>query len=214
MPIDPVCGMNVEEADAETARFDDRTYYFCSADCRDLFEKDPETFVSEPFPHLTRASGVTVPRVPYGRAKGTVELDITEPGTLAVGDSATFTKELTEADVRKFAEATGDTNALHLSDAFAAETRFGGRIVHGTLVSGLISAALACFPGLSIYLSESLEFKQPARIGETARATCEVLEVLGDDRYRLATRIENAAGEVLVDGTATILLDDLPAFAE
>lgn len=62
--------------------------------------------------------------------------------TLAVGDVVTFDKPVTEGDVAAFAEASGDTNRLHLEEEFAARTRFGRRIVHGTLLAGLISAAL------------------------------------------------------------------------
>jgi hypothetical protein len=65
------------------------------------------------------------------------------------------------------------------------------RIVHGTLVSGTISAALARLPGLTIYLSHDLQFLKPVDVGETVVAVCGVVEDLGDDRYRLKTTVEN-----------------------
>ncbi|WP_435320341.1 MaoC/PaaZ C-terminal domain-containing protein [Haloarchaeobius sp. TZWSO28] len=213
MPIDPVCGMDVEGADTEPVRFEGETYAFCSEDCRELFQTAPAEYVYRPQPHLSHVGSVTVPRIPYGRARGAFDLSIQHPGQLSVGDSVTFTRSLTEADVRTFAEATGDTNALHLSDAFATETRFGHRIVHGTLVSGLISAALACFPGLTIYLSQNLEFERPVDIGETMHATCEILEDLGERRFELSTRIENDAGKTVIDGTAVVLVDPLPSLS-
>lgn len=129
---------------------------------------------------------------------------------LGVGDSVTFTKPISDTDVNAFAEASGDTNRLHLDEVFANETRFGDRIVHGTLVGGLISAALARLPGLTIYLSESLEFKGPAFIGTTLTAHCEIVEDLGQERYRLTTRVTNQDGEELIDGEAVVLIDDPP----
>ena len=103
-----------------------------------------------------------------------------------------------------------NTNALHLDDRFAGETRFGRRIVHGTLVSGLVSAALACLPGVTIYLSQELRFRRPVDIGETVRVVCEVTADEGESQYELETRVETAAGEVALDGTATVLVDELP----
>lgn len=210
MALDPVCGMEANETDGITAEYGGTTYHFCSPDCREFFEEHPERFVDEPHPHLGEEGGVTVPRLPYGRAGGEFELSIADPKALSVGDRTEFRKTLTDEDVRKFAEATGDTNAVHLNDDFAKGTRFGGRIVHGTLVSGLISAALACFPGMTIYLSQDLTFEGPVRIGEALTATCEIVEDLGGDRYRVETRVEKADGERVLDGTATVLVDALP----
>ncbi|MFC7139935.1 MaoC/PaaZ C-terminal domain-containing protein [Halosimplex aquaticum] len=211
MSIDPVCGMEASESNEITAEFEGATYYFCSTDCRDFFDEHPKRFVDEPHPHLSEASGVTVPRLHYGRAGGEFDLSIADPESLSAGDRVEFRKTLTDDDVRKFAEATGDTNALHLNDSFAEKTRFGGRIAHGTLVSGLVSAALACLPGLSIYLSQKLKFEGPVQIGESLTAVCEIDDDLDGDRYRLTTRIENADGERVLDGTATVLVDPLPA---
>ena len=131
-------------------------------------------------------------------------------GVVSVGDCVRFSKRLTDDEIRLFADASGDTNRLHLDDDFAEETRFGRRIVHGTLVSGTISAALAALPGLTIYLSENLEFERPVDIGATITAACEIVEVLEDDRYRLTTRVENEDGETVIHGAATVLIDPLP----
>lgn len=129
---------------------------------------------------------------------------------LGVGDYVRFSKPLLDSDVHAFAQASGDTNRLHLEDHFAGGTRFGGRIVHGTLVSGLISAALARLPGLTIYLSQDLEFLAPVEIGDVVTANCEVVEDLGDDRYRLRTTVDTADGTTAIDGEAVVLIDDLP----
>ena len=129
---------------------------------------------------------------------------------LGVGEYVRFTKRLSDGDVHAFAGASGDTNRLHLDDEFAAETRFGGRIAHGTLVSGLISAALARLPGLTIYLSQDLEFRGPVEIDSTVTAECEIVEDLGEDRYRLRTQVTTADEETVIDGEAVVLIDDLP----
>ncbi len=138
-----------------------------------------------------------------------VSLSEDHPDYLGVGDRAEFTKTISDDDVRQFAAASGDTNPLHLDDEFAEQTRFRGRIAHGTLVGSLISAALARLPGLTIYLSQDLEFHNPVRIGDRLTAECEIVEDLGDDQYRLTTRVIDE-GEVAIDGEAVVLIDELP----
>jgi acyl dehydratase len=128
----------------------------------------------------------------------------------AVGDSVTFTKRVEEEDLRAFAAASGDTNRLHLDDEYAEETRFGGRIVHGTLVGGLISAALARLPGLTVYLSQDLSFVGPVEVGEAVLAVVEVVEDLGGGRLRLETTVTGADGEPVVEGEAVVISDDAP----
>ena len=131
------------------------------------------------------------------------------PGDMGVGDHIEFTKTISENDVKQFAAASGDTNPLHLDDEFAEQTRFRGRIAHGMLVGSLISAALARLPGLTIYLSQDLEFHNPVRIGDRLTAECEIVEDLGDEQYRLTTRVKED-DTVVIDGEAVVLIDDLP----
>jgi len=138
------------------------------------------------------------------------EVDCTEHrrDALSVGDRVRFAKTLTDADVRAFARSSGDTNPLHLDEKIAERTRFGGRIVHGTLASGLISAALARLPGLVVYLSQDIEFQNPVRIGDRATAECEIVEDLGDHRYRIATQV-TTDDATAIDGEAVVLLDEV-----
>ena len=138
-----------------------------------------------------------------------VELTEHDQSRLGVGDSVEFTKTISDQDVQSFAAASGDTNPLHLDDDFASKTRFSGRIAHGTLVGGLISAALARLPGLTIYLSQDLEFHNPVRLGDRLTAECEIVEDLGDDQYRLTTRVVDD-GNTIIDGEAVVLVDELP----
>lgn len=127
--------------------------------------------------------------------------------SLGIGDRVEFTKTITEQDVRTFAAASGDTNKLHLDSAYAKETRFGRRIVHGTLVSGLISAALARLPGLTIYLSQDLSFHAPVDIGTRATAVCEIVGTIGEDKYELTTDVFSD-GELVIEGEAAVIIDD------
>jgi acyl dehydratase len=141
----------------------------------------------------------------------TFERSVDQREDIGVGDTVTFSKRLTDEDVHAFARASGDTNRLHLDDEFAAKTRFGGRIAHGTLASGLISAALARLPGLTIYLSQDLKFSAPVGIGDRVSANVEVVEDLGENQYRLTTEIHDEDEDTtVIDGEAVVLIDDLP----
>lgn len=158
-------------------------------------------------------STVDVPRtgsVSYDEEAWSTELDLQDPSRNSVGDVIRFSKQLTDEDVRSFASASGDTNRLHLDDEFAEATRFGGRIVHGTLVSGLISAALARLPGVTIYLSQDVQFLKPVHSGDVVTAVIEIVEDLGDGRYRLSTDVVDELGDPFLVGEAIVLIDALP----
>ncbi|MDM0049984.1 MaoC family dehydratase [Variovorax sp. J22R115] len=126
---------------------------------------------------------------------------------LKVGMRATFSKTITEADIVLFAGVSGDNNALHVNEEFAATTRFGGRIAHGFLTASVISAAVANHlpgPG-TIYLSQLLNFRAPVRIGETVHASVSVKSV---DALRRRVTLETvcAVGEtVVIDGEAVVM---------
>lgn len=154
------------------------------------------------------------PDTAYEAEEWTFESRCVSEVGVTVGDVVEFSKPLDDEDVRAFAEASGDTNRLHLDEGYAGETRFGGRIVHGTLVAGLVSAALARLPGLTIYLSQDLSFHGPVRIGDRVTAVCEVLEELGDDRFLLTTDVyDEDEGDQIIEGEAVVLIDELPESA-
>jgi acyl dehydratase len=134
-------------------------------------------------------------------------------GAIDVGDVLRFSKTLAEHEVEEFADASGDTNRLHLDDDYAAGTRFGRRIVHGTLVAGTISAALARLPGLIIYLSQEVSYLGPVDVGDRVTAECEVVENIGNRRYRLSTSVSDGDGETVIDGEAVVLADPIPETA-
>lgn len=130
-----------------------------------------------------------------------------------IGDVLRFSKPLNEEEVEEFADASGDTNRLHLDEEYAKGTRFGQRIVHGTLVSGTISAALARLPGLIIYLSQELSYLGPVDIGERVTAECEVVEEIGKGKFRLTTCVLDSDDETVIDGEAVVLTDPIPETA-
>lgn len=178
------------------------------------------TDLSNYVPHLTRVRREHHP--PADRTERDIRADTAyenddweyayygDEGQIDVGDELAFSKTLTDEDVRAFAEASGDTNRLHLDGEFAAKTRFGERIAHGTLVAGTISAALARLPGLTIYLSQELSFLGPVSVGERVTAECAVVEQLAENRFRLTTNVLDADGEVVIDGEAVVISDALP----
>jgi len=126
---------------------------------------------------------------------------------VTIGQKGTFTKSITDADIHAFAQATGDFNPVHLDDAYAATTRFGGRIAHGLLTVGLISACIArTWPG-SIYLSQQARFLKPVRPGDTITATIEVTAYDEEKRRAtLRTDCHNQAGEQVVSGEALVFI--------
>ncbi len=129
---------------------------------------------------------------------------------LTIGKAAEFSKTITDSDVMTFAEVTGDFNPVHVDEAAAKKTRFGGRIAHGMLSAGLVSAAIGNkLPGAgSIYLGQTLRFTLPVRIGDTITATITVTEILPKRRVKLSTICTNQNGEKVLDGEATVMLDE------
>lgn len=127
---------------------------------------------------------------------------------LALGQTARLRRIVTAEDVAAFAGLTGDVNPIHLDETFAAATRFGGRIAHGMLTAGLISALIGTrLPGPgAIYIGQSLRFLAPVRVGAEVEASVEVvaLEPRGR-RCRLACRV--AVGDVVVlEGEAEVMV--------
>ena len=123
--------------------------------------------------------------------------------TASVDDTAHTTLEVTSDRIEAFAEVSGDTNPLHLDKSYAEESIFGGRIAHGMLSAGAISAAIADLPGEIVYVSQDLEFLHPVRPGDTVSVTVTVVEDLDDDKVRVETSAETS--EKVVTGEAIVL---------
>jgi 3-hydroxybutyryl-CoA dehydratase len=126
---------------------------------------------------------------------------------LSLGQSADLSRVVSAADIDAFAAVTGDHNPVHLDETYAAATRFGGRIAHGMLSAGYISAILgAHMPGPgAIYLSQTLRFRRPVRIGDTVVASATITEIdAARARVTLKT-VCKVGGDVVVDGEAVVL---------
>ena len=126
---------------------------------------------------------------------------------MAVGDCAETTRTISESDVYLYAGLTGDLNPAHINEPYAAATFFKGRIAHGMLSAGLISAVLGMqLPGPgTIYMSQSLRFLAPVLIGDTITARAEVIEIVSErNRVRLQTTCTNQQGKVVLDGEAMV----------
>lgn len=124
---------------------------------------------------------------------------------ITIGLKASQTREVTIEDIVKFAECTGDINPVHLDEEYAKTTRFGGRIAHGMLSVGHISAMLAnVLPGPgTIYLAQTVAFKAPVKPGDVVETTLEVKSV---EKRRVTLISTCKVGEtVVVEGEAVVM---------
>jgi len=127
---------------------------------------------------------------------------------LEVGQSASFSKTITETDVYLFAGITGDNNPAHINEEYAKNTIFKGRIAHGMLGAGLISAVLGTkLPGPgSIYIKQDLKFLAPVRFNDTITATCIVKEKNTEkNRVILDCKVTNQEDKDVIVGEAVIM---------
>lgn len=127
---------------------------------------------------------------------------------LELGQSASFSKTVTETDVYNFAGVTGDFNPAHINEAYAKDTFFKQRIAHGMLSAGFISAVLANkLPGPgTIYLSQEMKFTKPVLFGDTITATCTVEEIIPEkNRVVIKTICKNQDGDIVIDGKAMVM---------
>ncbi len=150
--------------------------------------------------------------------------------TATVGDAARASLDVSTETIERYAALVGDENPLHTDPDYAAETVLEGRVAHGMLSGGVISAALADLPGDVVYLSQDLEFTAPVRPGETVVAEASVVESLGDGQVRVRTVAHTGPDEAaacaaceadepdtrVVDGEAIVLSTphETPAPAE
>ncbi|MBK5915015.1 MaoC family dehydratase [Rhodocyclus purpureus] len=128
--------------------------------------------------------------------------------TLQPGMSASTAKTVTEADIILFSGVSTDVNPVHIDEAFAATTPFGGRIAHGMLSASFISAVLANkLPGPgTIYLGQTLRFKAPVKPGDTVTATVTIKEVVAAKKRIILDTVCTVNGKVVIEGEATTML--------
>lgn len=127
---------------------------------------------------------------------------------LSVGQSAQLVRTVSEADIVGFAEVTGDTNPVHLDADYAAKTSFGERIAHGMLSAGYISAVLGTtLPGPgAIYLSQTLKFKRPVKIGDEVAAIVTISEINAAKAQVTLATVCKVNGKTVVDGEAVVMV--------
>ena len=131
---------------------------------------------------------------------------------LALGMTETYVKEVKSSDVVGFAEISGDRNPIHLSEHFAARTPFGGRIAHGLYTASLISAVIGTrLPGPgAVYMSQTLNFMGPVRIGDVVVVDVEVIELVEKGR-RCRLHCEcSVDNQVVLEGEATVMVPGRP----
>jgi 3-hydroxybutyryl-CoA dehydratase len=127
---------------------------------------------------------------------------------LEIGQSASYERTVSEEDIVRFAEVSGDDNPVHLDEEFASKTLFKGRIAHGMLGAGFISTVVGTrLPGYgSIYVSQSLRFRAPVRIGDTVVTTATVKSI-DKERKRVTMETVCAIGDkIVIDGEAELML--------
>ena len=131
---------------------------------------------------------------------------------LSIGMSDSIEKTISAQDVENFAQLSGDTNPIHLSDEYALSTSFGKRIVHGMFSAALISAVAGTkLPGTGgIYLSQSLKFRKPIYIDDTVTATLTISDI-NERRNRVTMDCKVCVGEqVVVSGEAVYMVNSQP----
>ncbi len=130
-----------------------------------------------------------------------------------VGETFSTSLTVTETHLVLAAGLFGDFNPLHVDDAHAAQSRFGGRILHGPFTSALISAPAGMyFHGTAIaYLEHNCRFKAPVRPGDTLRTTWTITERLAKPKHGggilvLRARCENQHGDVVAEADGKMLV--------
>lgn len=125
---------------------------------------------------------------------------------LEAGMSASVTKAFTEQDVAMYAQLSTDDNPLHMDEAFAAQTRTGGRVVHGMVTASLVSAIIGTrLPGPGcLWMAQDLRFLAPVRIGEPVCASARLEDVDAEKQQVHLTTVCTVAGKIVLDGQALV----------
>ncbi|MEK6674424.1 MAG: MaoC family dehydratase [Planctomycetota bacterium] len=127
--------------------------------------------------------------------------------TLKVGDKGSFSKPISEEDVFKFADASGDYNPVHFDEEYAGKSVFGRRVAHGILTAGIISTVLGGeIPGLgTIFVELHIRFLKPVFLDDTVTATGTVIEIINPKRVRMMVACVNQHGEDVAIGNAIVI---------
>jgi 3-hydroxybutyryl-CoA dehydratase len=127
---------------------------------------------------------------------------------LSVGQEASLSKTVSEAEIVAFAEISGDKNPVHIDAQYAAGTMFKERIAHGMLSAAYISAVFGMkLPGPgAIYISQTLNFKAPVKIGDTVVTTVKVIELIAEKKRARFETVCSVNGKAVVQGEAVLMV--------
>ena len=127
---------------------------------------------------------------------------------LAVGMESSLSKTVSADDIVAFANVSGDMNPVHLDADYAAKTMFKERIAHGMLSAAYISAVFGMqMPGPgAIYMSQTLAFKAPVKIGDTVVTTVKVVEVIAEKKRARFECVCAVNGKPVVTGEAMLMV--------
>ncbi|MCB1513464.1 MAG: MaoC family dehydratase [Hyphomicrobiaceae bacterium] len=127
---------------------------------------------------------------------------------LAVGMESTLSKTVTEADINAFAEVSGDKNPVHIDADYAATTMFKERIAHGMLSAAYISAVFGMqMPGPgAIYMTQTLQFRAPVKIGDTVVTTVKVTELIPEKKRAKFECVCAVGGTPVLIGEAMLMV--------
>ena len=156
---------------------------------------------------VSREKAAKKPKPEQKRGRRGMQISNVTFDEIAIGDTATYTRLITNQEVEAFAAISGDHNPLHLDPEYAATTAFGECIAHGMLTGALISAAIAMqLPGPgSVYLSQNIQFRAPVFLGDTLTATLEVTDKHGKRPWvTLGCMVESQAGKAVAKGEAQV----------
>lgn len=130
---------------------------------------------------------------------------------IQVGDTASFSKTITESDIHSFSAITADFNPIHVDEVYATTSslgqKMGGRIAQGMLSASLISTVVGMYiPGKgALYVSQTCNFKRPVKIGDTIKAEGTVVEKMEKGRVKIRTVCTNQRGETVIEGEAVAI---------
>jgi 3-hydroxybutyryl-CoA dehydratase len=127
---------------------------------------------------------------------------------LELGQTAMMVKAVREADVIAFADISGDHNPLHLDEVYAKGTIFKGRIAHGMLTAGYISAVFAMeLPGPgAVYVSQTLNFRGPVRLGDEVKALVRVIDLYPAKKRAKFDCVCTVGDRVVLEGEAIMMV--------
>jgi 3-hydroxybutyryl-CoA dehydratase len=134
---------------------------------------------------------------------------------LVIGQRASLMRTVMDNDVHIFAAVSGDNNPIHVSDSFASRSKFGQRIAHGMFTASLVSAVLGTqLPGPgAIYLSQTIQFLAPVRIGDVVIANVEVVELVAKRRRARLFCECICDGRTVLEGEAWVAVEGRPSHA-